>query len=273
MSFLNKLEQIWEAHNSLVCVGLDTDPGLLPKSIRSLPNAVLAFNKAIIDATYDLVCAYKPQIAFYAALGLEPELEKTIDYIHENYPTVPVILDSKRGDIGSTATLYAREAFERYKADAVTVNPYLGTDSLTPFLAHKDRGVIVLCRTSNASAREFQDQVSDGKKLYQHIAHAATTKWNANDNVLLVVGATYPEELREIRKIVGDMPLLVPGIGAQGGDIEAAVTAGQDSNGAGMIINSSRGIIYASAEDDFAEAARASTLELRDAINSFRKGQ
>jgi orotidine-5'-phosphate decarboxylase len=270
INFIEAIESAWQKKDSLVCVGLDSDISKIPSSLRNLKNPLFEFNKAIIDATAGLVCAYKPQIAFYSASGAEKDLELTIVYIHEKHPGVPVILDAKRGDIGSTAEKYAQEAFDRYQADAVTINPYLGSDTLEPFLAWKDKGVIILCRTSNPGAGDLQDLVSDGKKLYQIIAEKAASQWNRNGNVLLVVGATFPEELKEIRSIVGDMPLLVPGIGAQGGDVKAAVTSGKTQKGTGLIINSSRGIIYASRRDDFAQAAHKATALLRDEINRYR---
>ncbi|MBN1381598.1 MAG: orotidine-5'-phosphate decarboxylase [Deltaproteobacteria bacterium] len=270
MTFMEGIEGAWGKNNSLVCVGLDTDIAKIPESVRKQRKSILAFNQAIVDATADLVCAYKPQIAYYAAAGAEDELRETIDYVHEAYPGIPVILDAKRGDIGATAEMYVKEVFERYNADAVTVNPYLGGDTLKPYLERKEKGVIILCRTSNPGARDIQDLEVDGKKLYQIVAEKAATEWNENGNVLLVVGATYPKELREIRAICGTMPLLVPGIGVQGGDIEQAVVNGKDTNGAGMIINSSRGIIYAGQGVDFAEAARRATIQLRDEINRYR---
>jgi orotidine-5'-phosphate decarboxylase len=272
MSFIKKLTAAWTAHRSLVCVGLDPDMSRFPKSFARQDEPILAFNKAIIDATHDLVCAYKPQVAHYAAEGAEAELEGTIAYIKTTYPDVPIILDAKRGDIGSTAEMYAAEVFERYAADAVTVNPYLGTDSLQPFLQYKDRGVIVLCRTSNDSASELQDLKVDGVPLYEKVATIATQKWNAHGNCLLVVGATWPEQLARIRQIVGDMPLLVPGVGAQGGDVEKLVRAGQTQAGTGLIINSSRAVLYASDGPDFAQAARRETTRLRDEINRYRSG-
>jgi orotidine-5'-phosphate decarboxylase len=270
MDFIKAIEAAWEKNNSLVCVGLDSDLDRIPAHLRERNAPLFEFNKAIVEATADLVCAYKPQIAYYAASGSEYELEMTIEHIHKSYPGIPVILDSKRGDIGATAKMYTREVFDRFKADAVTVNPYMGSDTLEPFLAHKQKGIIILCRTSNPGARDIQDLEVNGKKLYQIIAEMAKEKWNYNGNALLVVGATYPKELKEIRAIVGDMPLLVPGIGAQKGDVERAVTNGKNSKGAGMIINSSRGIIYASKGDDFAEAARTAALMLRDEINRYR---
>jgi orotidine-5'-phosphate decarboxylase len=272
-NFIEAISSTWQERNSLVCVGLDPDISKIPTHLRGLKNPLFQFNKAIVDTTADLVCAFKPQIAYYSARGAETDLELTIRYIHGNHPGIPVILDAKRGDIGPTAEKYGEEAFDRYGADAVTVNPYLGGDTLKPFLDRSERGVIVLCRTSNPGARDIQDLEVDGRKLYQIIADKARNQWNYNGNVLLVVGATFPRELKEIRSIAGDMPFLVPGIGAQGGDVEAAVTNGKTGGGAGMIINSSRGIIYASGGEDFAEAARKATLALRDEINRYRKNK
>lgn len=268
------LERVWAAadrRDSLVCVGLDPEPERFPASLRSQPRAVFEFNRRIVDAVADHACCFKPQFAHYAALGREDELHATITYIREQHPDIPVILDSKRGDIGNTAERYAREAFVRYDADAVTVNPYLGGDTLQPFLAWQDRGVIVLCRTSNPGARDFQDLSVDGKRLYRVVAEKAVSDWNANRNCLLVIGATYPAELAEVRAVVGDLPFLVPGIGAQGGDVEAAVKAGRTPDGRGLLINSSRAILYASAGEDFAEAARDATRRLRDEINRHRR--
>lgn len=270
MTFIETIKAAWRKNDSLVCVGLDTDPAKIPAHLRTLEKPVRAFNQAIVDATADLVCAYKPQIAYYAACGAEEELAETIAYIHEKYPSIPVILDAKRGDIGATAEMYAKEVFDRYGADAVTVNPYMGGDTLKPYLDRKDKGVVILCRTSNPGAVDIQDLEVNGEKLYRIVAAKAVKAWNDNGNVLLVVGATYPAELREIRGIVGDMPLLVPGIGAQGGDVEQAVANGKDRNGAGMIINSSRGIIYAGKGEDFAAAARRAAIQLRDEINRYR---
>ena len=271
MNFIDKLHAAERAHQSLLCVGLDPDPAKLPLAWRGQPDRIFDFCARIVDATADLVCAYKPQIAHYAAVGAEEALLETIRYIRERAPGVPVILDSKRGDIGSTAEKYAKEAFERYGADAVTVNPYLGRDSAEPFLQYADKGIVVLCRTSNAGAREFQDLVVDGRKLYQIVAESVAREWNSRGNCLLVVGATYPEELADIRARTGEMTFLVPGVGAQGGDVEKAVRSGRTAAGAGLVINSSRGIIYAGAGEDFAVAARRATLELRDAINAALK--
>lgn len=268
--FLQRLEAAMTSSRSLVCVGLDPEPDRFPAHLRNSSRSILEFNRAIIDATADLVCAYKPQIAHYAAVGAEDQLEDTLRYIRERAPNVPVILDSKRGDIGSTAEKYAREAFERYGADAVTVNPYLGRDSVEPFLAHADKGVVILCRTSNAGARELQDLEVGGRKLYQIIAEKVAHEWNSRGNCLLVVGATYPAELADIRTRTGAMTFLVPGIGAQGGDVEQAVRSGRRPDGRGLVINSSRGILYAGSGEDFAAAARRATLELREAINAVR---
>jgi len=216
------------------------------------------------------VCAYKPQFAHYAAYEAEDQLERTIEYIHRTYPGLPVILDAKRGDVGNTAERYAIEAFERYAADAVTVNPYLGGDALEPFLKRADKGVIVLCRTSNPGATDLQDLESGGRKLYQVVAQLAATRWNTRGNCLLLVGATYPRELAEVRELVGDMALLVPGVGAQGGDVAQVVRNGRTRHGSGLIISSSRAILYASAGADFAGAARAAAQALRTQINSNR---
>lgn len=210
---------------------------------------------AIVDATAPYVCAFKPQIAYFAAVGAEPQLERVCEHIRSAHPNIPLILDAKRGDIGDTAKLYAREAFERYGADAVTVNPYLGTDSLEPFFAHSGKGVIVLCRTSNAGSGTFQTQLIDGHPLYEHVARRAADEWSQMGEVGVVVGATYPEELARVRSLVGDMPLLVPGVGAQGGDAATVLRVGRASNGYGLIVNSSRAVLYASDGADFAEAA------------------
>jgi orotidine-5'-phosphate decarboxylase len=272
VNFINKLSAAWTANNSLLCVGLDPDLAKLPAELRDLPDGITTFCTRIIDATADLACAFKPQIAYFGALGAEKQLEDICRYVRENYPHIPLILDAKRGDIGATATQYAREAFERYGADAVTVNPYMGEDSLDPYLAWQDRGVIILCRTSNPGGSDLQFLDTDGVPLYQRVARLVADKWNKNGQCALVVGATFPEELAQVRAIVGDMPLLVPGIGAQGGDIAATVGAGQTANGMGMMISSSRAIIYATpqAGEDYADAARRVAIETRDAINAHR---
>jgi len=252
-------------------VGLDPVSARLPATCRDSAEPFFAFNRALIDATADLVCAYKPQIAHYAAAGAEAELSATIRYINTNFPDIPVILDAKRGDIGSTAEKYALEAFERYQADAVTVNPYLGGDALDPFLDYADKGVIILCRTSNPGGSDLQGLETGGEALYLKVARLAAAVWNRNRNILLVVGATWPEELARVREVVGgDVPLLVPGVGAQGGDLEAVLKAGLNQDRRGLVINSSRGIIYADSGTDFAAAARQAAAALREAINRYR---
>lgn len=249
----------------MLCVGLDPDPVKFPDAVRG---SVFDFCKAIIDATADLVCAFKPQIAYFSANGAEPELERLCAYIRETYPDVLLVLDAKRGDMGTTAEQYAREAFDRYRAHVVTVNPYQGTDSIEPFLRHPNGGIFVLCRTSNPGGDDFQSLISNGEPLYKHVARRVADQWNKIGDCGLVVGATYPDELREVRKIVGDLPLLVPGIGAQGGDI-AATAVGADSSGMGMVVNSSRAILYASRGADFADAARVEAIATRDALRKI----
>jgi orotidine-5'-phosphate decarboxylase len=268
--FVEQLQRAWDSNDSLVCVGLDPEIERFPAQFAEQPSPIFQFNKAIIDATADLVCAYKPQFAHYAAYEAEDQLERTIDYIHRSYPGIPVILDSKRGDVGNTAERYAIEAFERYHADAVTVSPYLGGDSLEPFLKYEDKGVIILCRTSNPGAGDLQDLEVSGRRLFHVVADLAARRWNTRGNCLLVVGATYPRELAEVREIVGNMPFLVPGVGAQGGDVAQAVQNGQTAAGAGLVVSSSRGILYASSGENFASAAREATVKLRDQINASR---
>lgn len=267
-SFTSLLRKAWASRDSMLCVGLDPDLARLPEGIERTPAGVEEFCRQIVDATGDVVCAFKPQIAYFAAIGAERELERLCAHIRDSHPDVPLILDAKRGDIGDTATLYAREAFERYGAHAVTVNPYLGTDSLEPFLAHSGRGVIVLCRTSNAGSGEFQSGLIEGAPLYERVAHTAANEWSRRGEVALVVGATYPDELARVRSIVGDMALLVPGIGAQGGDVAAVVRAGRDSTGYGLIVNSSRAVLYADSGTGFATAARTVASATRDAIRA-----
>jgi len=270
MGFVAQLEQAWQRSGSLVCVGLDPEPARFPAALRGAPDAVFEFCRSIVDATADLVCCFKPQIAHFAALRAEGALERLIAHVHAQHAGVPVILDAKRGDIGSTAQNYASEAFDRYAADAVTVNPYLGRDSVQPFLDRTDRGVILLCRTSNPGARDVQDLDVAGRPLYQRVAALVAGEWNANGNCALVVGATYPRELAEVRAIAGAMPLLVPGVGAQGGDVAAVVANGKNPDGAGLIISSSRAILYAGSGDDYADAARGAARSLRDEINRYR---
>jgi orotidine-5'-phosphate decarboxylase len=275
MSFHNALQQRWRQQNSLVCVGLDPEPEKFPAHLRDAPDAVFAFCRAIVDATADLVCAFKPQIAHFAALRAEGALERLIAHIHEQHPGVPVILDAKRGDIGSTAQHYASEAFDRYQADAVTLNPYLGRDSIQPFLDRADKGVILLCRTSNPGGADFQnlivqDDISGGRPLYQRVAATIAREWNGHGNCALVTGATFPGELGQVRQLVGEMPLLVPGIGAQGGDVAAVLAHGKTADGTGLMISSSRAILYAGHDEGFAAAARTAAQELRDTINRHR---
>jgi orotidine-5'-phosphate decarboxylase len=277
MTFIQKLSAAWTANDSMLCVGLDPDLGKLPPQLQGKPDAILTFCKAIVDATADIACAVKPQIAYFAALRAEDQLEALCSYIRSAYPGLPIVLDAKRGDIGSTAEQYAREAFERYNVDAVTVNPYMGFDSVVPYLEWKDRGAIVLCRTSNAGGSDLQFLNVDGVPLYQRVARMVADQWNTNGQCALVVGATFPNELAQVRAIVGDMPLLVPGIGAQGGDIVATVEAGRIAGGCGLMISSSRAILYAPAEpadgDNFAAAARRVALQTRDAINTAKNAR
>lgn len=275
MNFMTALAAAWQARNSLLCVGLDPEPAKFPLHLRGDADAIFRFCREIVDATADLVCCFKPQIAYFAAHRAEDALERLIAHIHDAHPGTPVILDAKRGDIGSTAELYAKEAFERYRADAVTVNPYLGRDSVEPFLAHADKGVILLCRTSNPGGSDLQlcevaRETGGTEKLYERVARLVATEWNRNGNCGLVVGATYPQELARVREITGDLPLLVPGIGAQGGDIEATVKAGRTGEGCGLMISSSRAILYAGSAEDYASAARQTALETRNAINRWR---
>ena len=271
--FVDKLRRRWTAQNTLLCVGLDPDLERFPEFFRGRKDAIVAFNRAIIDATADLVCAFKPQVAHYSACGAEDQLVATIDYIRREHPEIGIVLDAKRGDIGSTAERYAQEAFERYGADAVTVNPYMGFDAIEPFLARSDKGVVVLCRTSNPSAGTFQDLRVDGKPLYLRVAEEAVSRWNQHGNILLVVGATYPAELRELREFAGNVPFLVPGVGEQGASVVDAVQNGQDSNGNGILLSTSRAVLYASSGVDFATAARQKALTLRDQINNARRAR
>ncbi|MBL8121377.1 orotidine-5'-phosphate decarboxylase [Candidatus Saccharibacteria bacterium] len=270
MTFTEKVAAIVEAHHSLLCIGLDSDVDKLPVGVNQL-----TFNKAIIDATHDIVAAYKPNTAFYEALGAEgiETLKAICEYIGQVCPEVPILLDAKRADIGNTNLGYVQFAYDYLGADAITLHPYLGREALEPFLERADKGAIVLCRTSNPGAGEFQDRYIDGHKLYEHVAKMVATDWNGNGNCMLVVGATYPDEAAAIRQIVGDdMWFLVPGVGAQGGDVEQLMKAAQNSRGDGLLISSSRDIIFASSGTDFAEAARKRAESLRDEINTYRKG-
>lgn len=275
MSFITALRNRWSTADSLVCVGLDPEPAKFPAHFANDPEAVFSFCRDIVDATAEYACAFKPQVAHFAALGAEDALQRLIAHVHAAHPGLPVILDAKRGDIGSTAERYAAEAFDRYAADAVTANPYLGRDSLQPFLDRSDRGVVILCRTSNPGAADLQDLPvpSPGggtRPLYQHVAETVAKDWNGHGNCALVVGATWPKQLRDVRAIVGDMPLLVPGVGAQGGDVEAVVTHARSTDGTGLLVSSSRAILYAASGDDHAAAAATAARELRDAINRYR---
>lgn len=264
MSFTDKLSNAARKNKSLVCVGLDPDPERMPDSV-----SIFEFNKAIIDATHDLVCAYKPNFAFYEALGDEGlnALEQTAAYIPDN---ILSIADAKRGDIGNTAKTYARVIFDNLGFDVTTVSPYLGFDSLEPFLQYQGKGIFILCRTSNAGAVDFQSlrcETEDGPRSLFEIVAQKASQWNTQDNIGLVVGATYPEELRLLRQNYPDMPFLIPGIGAQGGDLATTINYGADKKGERTVINSSRQIIYASSGKDFAEAARRAASELREQIN------
>lgn len=275
MGFMHALHTRWTTSKSLVCVGLDPEPAKFPATFTVDPDAMFSFCRDIVDATAEYACCFKPQIAHFAAHRAEDSLERLIAHIHDAHPGIPVILDAKRGDIGSTAAHYAAEAFDRYRADAVTVNPYLGRDSVQPFLDRSDKGVVILCHTSNPGARDLQEldvraHDGGGRPLYQHVAHTVANEWNGNGNCLLVVGATYPEQLGGVRAIVGDMPLLIPGVGAQGGDVEAVVRNGRSSNGTGLLVSSSRAILYASTADDYAQAAANAAKTLRDEINRYR---
>ncbi|MBP9719363.1 MAG: orotidine-5'-phosphate decarboxylase [Candidatus Levybacteria bacterium] len=272
MTFLEQLEETIAHHNSLLCVGLDSDIQKIPSFLQPEPDALYLFNKAIVDATSELVCSYKINIAFYSAYGEHGinTLMQTITYIKDTYEHIPVILDAKRSDIGNTAGYYAHEVFDVLEADAVTVNPYMGLDSMKPFFERKDRGVIVLCRTSNEGAKDFQELDVQGKPLYMHVAKAVQTWHEEYKNCLLVVGATAPAQLEEVRAIAPTMFFLVPGIGAQGGDIERTLKAGLRADKSGLIINSSRSIIYASDKEDFALKAKESAVVLRDQINQYR---
>ena len=289
-NFRKMLEAQWDKGN-FVCVGLDSELSKIPESVRDrfecmggISETISVFNREIIEATKDIACAYKPNIAFYEEHGEDGiiALRRTVNYIRKLAPDVPVILDAKRADIGNTNAGYMQMAFKYLEADAITVHPYLGAEALEPFLSQMDKGIIVLCRTSNPGAGEFQDLPvhSDplylGEPLYHYIARSVAIRWNKNNNCAIVVGATYPDELKKIRRVVGDLPILIPGIGFQQKDVplekqvEQVVSAGQDSRGRGMIINSSRGIIFASKGADFAEAARRETKKLHNLINKYR---
>ncbi|RZL02861.1 MAG: orotidine-5'-phosphate decarboxylase [Rubrivivax sp.] len=279
MSFTQQLQHAQAHNDSMLCVGLDPEPSRFPGAWKDQPARIYDFCTAIVDATKDLVCAFKPQIAYFAAHRAEDQLERLMAHMKRAAPHVPVILDAKRGDIGSTAEQYAREAFERYQADAVTLSPFMGFDSVEPYLRYPGKGVILLCRTSNPGGSDLQNQrladVPGQPRLYEHLAALAQGPWNTNGQVGLVVGATFPEEIARVRELAPTLPLLIPGVGAQGGDASATVKAGRrvaaDGSVTGaIIVNSSRAVLYASAGDDFASAARRVAHETRQALNAAR---
>ena len=278
MNFIDKLHAAERAHQSLLCVGLDPDPAKLPGAWRGQPERIFDFCARIVDATADLVIAFKPQIAYFAAHRAEAQLERLMDHMRANAPAVPIILDAKRGDIGSTAEQYAIEAFERYGADAVTLSPFMGFDSVQPYLAHAGKGAFLLCRTSNPGGDDLQSQrlasVPGQPLLYEHVAQLAQGPWNVNGQLGLVVGATYPAEIERVRQLAPTLPLLIPGVGAQGGDALATVRAGYRQHNGGtsgpIIVNSSRAILYASNHDDFDQAARREALKTRAVLEAAR---
>nr|WP_281770734.1 orotidine-5'-phosphate decarboxylase [Lautropia mirabilis] len=293
-SFTHTLRQRWQAADSMLCVGLDPDPARIPAHLGTGPEAIDRFCRDIIAATADTVCAFKPQIAYFAAQGAEDVLAGLIAHIHAEYPGIPVILDAKRGDIGSTARQYGVEAFDRFKADALTLSPFMGFDSIEPYFEWAGRGLILLCRTSNPGGNDLQalsvlpagdtagappalHKPASGtppdtqpEKLYEHLARLAAGPWNVNGELGLVVGATFPDELARVRTLAPRLPLLVPGVGAQGGDVNATVRAGLDADGYGLVINSSRAILYAGKGTDFADQARKAAVATRDAIRAAR---
>lgn len=296
-SFTDTLRQRWQAADSMLCVGLDPDPARIPAHLGTGPEAIDRFCRDIIAATADTVCAFKPQIAYFAAQGAEEVLAGLIAHIHAKHPGIPVILDAKRGDIGSTARQYGVEAFDRFKADALTLSPFMGFDSIEPYFEWAGRGLILLCRTSNPGGNDLQalsvlpagnatgippgaqsprqsasDTASSAQpeKLYEHLARLAAGPWNVNGELGLVVGATFPDELARVRALAPRLPLLVPGVGAQGGDVNATVRAGLDADGYGLVINSSRAILYAGKGTDFADQARKAAVATRDAIRAAR---
>ena len=278
MNFIDKLHAAERAHQSLLCVGLDPDPAKLPGAWRGRPDHIFDFCARIVDATADLVIAFKPQIAYFAAHRAEAQLERLMDHMRANAPAVPIILDAKRGDIGSTAEQYAIEAFERYGADAVTLSPFMGFDSVQPYLTHAGKGAFLLCRTSNPGGDDLQNQrlasVPGQPLLYEHVAQLAQGPWNLNGQLGLVVGATYPAEIERVRQLAPTLPLLIPGVGAQGGDALATVRAGyrqhQGRTSGPIIVNSSRAILYASSNDDFDQAARREALKTREVLEAAR---
>ncbi len=279
MNFTDQLAQAQRLNDSLLCVGLDPEPSKFPGTWKGQPDRIYDFCAAIVDATKDLVCAFKPQIAYFAAHRAEDQLERLMAHMRRTAPNVPVILDAKRGDIGSTADQYAHEAFTRYKADAVTLSPFMGFDTMEPFLKHPGKGVILLCRTSNPGGSDLQNlrlaDIEGQPRVYEHIAKQAQGPWNTNGQMGLVVGATFPEEIARVRELAPTLPLLIPGVGAQGGDAAATVKAGLKTDASGVItgtivVNSSRAVLYASSGDDFASAARRVAQQTRDALNAAR---
>ncbi len=272
MNIIQKLNQQVDRVNSLLCIGLDSQLGKIPQHLQKERYPQYAFNKAIIDATAEFVSSYKPNSAFYEARGEQgmKELKMTFDYIHNTHPEIVTILDAKRADIGSSNEGYVQYIFDYLGTDSVTLHPYLGSEALAPFLNRADKASIILCRTSNPGAGEFQDMMVENEPVYIHVARRISDGWNKNQNCMLVVGATYPEEMKKIRSQVGNMPFLVPGIGAQGGDVEKTVKAGMDSKKRGMMVSSSRGIIFASKGEDFAQKAGEEAKKLRDEINKYR---
>lgn len=273
MPFVDQLLQAQARADSMLCVGLDPEPAKFPGAWKGDASRIFDFCASIVETTHDLVCAFKPQIAYFAAHRAEEQLERLIAYIHRVAPGVPVILDAKRGDIGATAEMYAAEAFERYQADALTLSPFMGFDSIEPYLRHAGKGLILLCRTSNPGGSDLQAQaLASGERLYEHIARLAAGPWNRGGQLGLVVGATYPEEIARVRELAPTLPLLIPGIGAQGGDAAATVRAGWrgGASPAPIIVSSSRAILYASAGPDAAAAARCVAQSTRDALNAAR---
>ncbi len=272
MIFSQKLDAQISKNNSLLCIGLDSDFHKLPEKIIGLANPQFEFNKAIIEKTFDLVSSYKINSAFYEARGADgiQDLKTTLDYLKKTHPEIPVIFDAKRADIGNTNNGYVQFAFDYLRADAITLHPYLGHEAIQPFLDRADKGIIILCRTSNPGASELQDLQIGKVPLYKHIARIVVSKWNENNNCMLVVGATYPKDLSQIRKIAPDMIFLIPGIGTQGGDLEKTLQAGLTKDKKGLIIHSARAIIFADSTNDFAQAARNAAKKLRNEINNFR---
>lgn len=275
MSFRSRLARAERVNRSLLCVGLDPDPARFPGPMKNDPARIYDFCAAIVDATRDLVIAYKPQIAYFAAHRAEAQLERLIAYIHDSAPDVPVILDAKRGDMGSTAEQYAKEVFDRYRADAVTLSPFLGFDSIEPYLRHPGKGVILLCRTSNPGGGDLQDlRLASGETLYERIATLAAGRWNGGGEVGLVVGATFPAEIARVRELAPGLPLLIPGIGAQGGDASATVRAGWRGNAGEttdpIIVSSSRAVLYAGDGPDFAAASRRAAETAREELEAAR---